>query len=779
MSKSYYFKDQNVFAEDLNNTENSRIEDIKNRIQALLGNSGGIYNDAYSNFSIVKGGVFGRPDEYDQNKNLKVAVRDSSTLFIYPGDAIDASGNPIKIESTKTVELGGEDANYIWTPTTGMNYVKIRYVQSSGSVGLDDQGNQYYTRYYDSYYIEVNGIHPSGSVGNPILLATFTGLGDGSINSGTLFDRRLYTKIITLAGGVIIDPFNNPVPSQITAADHFALVGTGTPSPTNPHGLSITDIGGSLAGDTAHKVQAHINGIIHFDNDTPTLDSFKGTVINNNSPSAAINFAPPSNALLAVGGEIISGSLPPFTGADAYAIAGNGRCEVFAYKDGTIFGVTYTDFLLNYYDDRLSSLGIYHTTGHKQPDYYYLGECTVSAGGNTLVFTDQRTFNTTHPRDIIADFSNAFTPPSSLPKTADLVDNLKMLRYQIGIAIGGHGQDWNNSTSKNTDGSNADSLHKHSHNKLDDIVGTTATAANLVTLTNDVNADSLHKHSHNKLDDIVGTTATAANLVTLTNGSNADSLHKHSHDNLDDITATTATAANLITLTNDSNADSLHKHSHDNLDDITATTATAANLITLTNDSNADSLHKHSHDNLDDITATTATAANLITLTNGSNADSLHTHAPVPFQGSAFKLKLPQTVDTTGGSAILTWTSGSVNTYDYLNMMNDVAGSGSIFLLDDGFYHIDVLVHGTPDSDSGVTNVELILNIGASEIYNQKQGYSGAVNLLRSSFSLSTDIRIEAPTNGFTINVLVTSGGTYQHFTAGDGRFSIRKLSDL
>lgn len=648
MSKSYYFKDQNVFAEDLNNTENSRIEDVKNRTQALLGDSGGIYNNLYSEFSVVKGGIFGRPDEYAENKNLKVGLSDTSTLFIYPGDAIDVDGNHIKVETTKTVELGNEDSNYKWTPTTGTNYIKIKYSQSSGSVGTDDLGNQYYARYYDSYYVEIDGTHPSGSTGNPILLGVFTGLGDGSVSLGTLFDRRLYAKVITTADGVIIDPFRNPVASQITAADHIAAIGTGTPSPNNPHGLSLSDIGGSIEGDTAHKIQAHINGIIHFDNVTSTLNSFKGTVVNNNSPSAAIDFTPPSNALLAVGGAIISGSLPSLSGSDAYALAGNGTYAALVYKSGATSWVPYSDALLNYYDSRLSTPGRYHTTGHKQPDYYYLGQCTVSAGGNTLVFTDGRTFNTTHPEDIIADFSEAVSQPSTaLLATDSLSKNLERIRYQIGIAIGGSGNDWNNATSKNTDGSNADSLHGHNH------------------------------------------------------------------------------------------------------------------------------------DNLHDIDGTTATAANLITLTDGSNADHLHTHAPVPFQGSAFKLKLPQTVDTTGGSAILTWTSGSVNTYDYLNIMNDVAGSGSIFLLDDGFYHIDVLVHGTPDSDSAVTNVELILNIGASEIYNQKQGYSGAVDLLRSSFSLSTDIRIEAPTNGFTINVLVTSGGTYQRFTAGDGRFSIRKLSDL
>jgi len=498
MSKSYYFKDQNVFAEDLNNTENSRIEDVKNRIQALLGNSGGIYNNFYSEFSVVKGGIFGRPDEYVENKNLKVGLSDTSTLFIYPGDAIDVDGNHIKVETTKTVELGNEDSNYKWTPTTGTNYIKIKYSQSSGSVGTDDLGNQYYARYYDSYYVEIDGTHPSGSTGNPILLGVFTGLGDGSVSLGTLSDRRSYAKVITTADGVIIDPFRNPVASQITAADHIAATGSGTPSLKNIHGLSFEDIGGEDFG--LHRIQSHINGIIPYDRQTATLNSFKGNVVNNNTPSAAISFTAPSNAVLSVGGRIISTTLPSLTGASAFALNGNGNYVAFADKNGNTLWVTALTAYNDYFDAILSSTGInpYYTTGHKNSDYYYLGLCTVSAGGNTLSFTDRRSFLTTHLKDIIADFKESTAPPSSpLSLTASLEDTLNRIRHQIGIAITGNSNDWNSATSPLTSGLNADSLHTHSLNHLDDIGGTDINVFNLDTLTAgpSSNADHLHTHS--------------------------------------------------------------------------------------------------------------------------------------------------------------------------------------------------------------------------------------------------------------------------------------------
>lgn len=452
MSQSFYFKDQNVFAEDLNNTESSRIADVKQRVQNLLGSSGGIYADLYSSFSIVKGGIFGRPDEYDQNKNLRVGLSDTSTLFIYSGDAIDVDGNPIRLESTKTVELGNEDSNYIWTPTVGTNYVKLHYTQSSGSVGTDDLGNQYYSRYYDSYYIEINGTHPTGSAGNPILLAIFTGLGDGTVSTGTLFDRRLYAKVITPASGVIIDPFRNPVASQTTVEDHVAATGSGTPSITNPHGLSYVDISGEDVG--LHRIQSHIDGVISYDRETSTLNSFKGTVVNNSSPTAAIDFTTPSNAVLSVGGKIISSTLDSLTGASAFSIGGNDTYAALVYKDGTTSWVLYSTFISTYYDSELgtriddSGVNELLTTGHTNADYYLLGICVVASGGNSLTFTDTRSFLTTHPEDIIADFKeNVSDPTDDLTNTSSLEDTLNRIRYQIGIALAGTGSAWKNTES--------------------------------------------------------------------------------------------------------------------------------------------------------------------------------------------------------------------------------------------------------------------------------------------------------------------------------------------
>ena len=146
----------------------------------------------------------------------------------------------------------------------------------------------------------------------------------------------------------------------------------------------------------------------------------------------------------------------------------------------------------------------------------------------------------------------------------------------------------------------------------------------------------------------VDTTATGAELETLTDGSDADALHAH---------PTNATDSDLST--HDADADAHHAESHD-IASHSDTTATGAELETLT-DGSETALHSHagtgshaathasgqsdelSHDSLAGVSAndhhnethtvvshdTDATGANLDTLTDGSNADALHIHGGV------------------------------------------------------------------------------------------------------------------------------------------------------
>ena len=190
---------------------------------------------------------------------------------------------------------------------------------------------------------------------------------------------------------------------------------------------------------------------------------------------------------------------------------------------------------------------------------------------------------------------------------------------------------------------------------------TTATGAELETLTDGSDADALHAHAVNDTHvagdgsdhaDVAAntvlahaaahtvashsdTTATGAELETLTDGSNADALHTHTGvggHTIASHTDTTATGAELETLTDGSNADALHVHAWSVLTGTPTTLAgygisdTKANFDTALSDGTfmytGDAPTAHtivSHD-------TTGTGAQLTTLTDTSNADALHIH---------------------------------------------------------------------------------------------------------------------------------------------------------
>jgi hypothetical protein len=155
---------------------------------------------------------------------------------------------------------------------------------------------------------------------------------------------------------------------------------------------------------------------------------------------------------------------------------------------------------------------------------------------------------------------------------------------------------------------------------------TSATGAQLDTLTDSSNADALHVHAHsaatgqtandhhNELHTIAShsdTTATGAELETLTDSSDADSLHTHSHAN------TTGQTAN----DHHNEAHTVASHSD--------TTATGAELETLTDGSNADSLHVHSEDIATKrYTVTTYTRAGIQTALNALGADGGEVYMP-------------------------------------------------------------------------------------------------------------------------------------------------------
>ena len=217
----------------------------------------------------------------------------------------------------------------------------------------------------------------------------------------------------------------------------------------------------------------------------------------------------------------------------------------------------------------------------------------------------------------------------------------------------------------------------HTHN-LTEITDVTSSPEELTQLTDGSDADSLHTHKHNDLqnlnegDHLHLTIDDKTNLSILTDGSNADDLHTHDgtggasdHNELnniqggDDDNYYHLKKDSHDKLTDGSNADTLHthhnksnvNHSHNlsNITDVTATnveinraldgigsTVTDINLTNLTNHTNADSLHTHSNlgaipdhnylNGLNDGNYKHLTASQESLLTDGNNADILHSH---------------------------------------------------------------------------------------------------------------------------------------------------------
>lgn len=137
-------------------------------------------------------------------------------------------------------------------------------------------------------------------------------------------------------------------------------------------------------------------------------------------------------------------------------------------------------------------------------------------------------------------------------------------------------------------------------------------------VADDIESSIDHANLDNKTIVSHDTTATGAELDTLTNGSDADALHTHPTNATDaDLTAHEADTTNIHGITDTSDL-ALKSGNVNQLADITSAGADIEDAVTKKHDE-SHTIASHSD--------TTATGAELETLTDGSDADSLHSHA--------------------------------------------------------------------------------------------------------------------------------------------------------
>ena len=361
---------------------------------------------------LSQSGIYGSPADYlDSTKNLYCSKNSAWTIGVAPGTAIDSNGNLIILKSGQDITLNNITNLAKWDDaTSGTKYIKVAYQEASGSLQSDDLGSTFYTRYTDSYQVRINGTEPNIS---EISLGFFTADSNGHI-VGDLTDTRQYCRTITPASAVILDPVLEPTKSLgwISVEDHVLATGHATPTVTNPHGQTLSDLGYVGQDISDHERYSHTNGIVLLARDTNTLNSYKGFAYNTATPF--IQFNAPVNALTLVNGTMSSGSIPilyvstVLTDGDYWVVVNSSGIPSFVKKHLLPWDLN---------------------DPHVNQQYLLMGSASVTSSRTNISYCDMRRFFSTSPYDIRADFTEVIAD-SKLPMgaSASIVDNMNRLR---------------------------------------------------------------------------------------------------------------------------------------------------------------------------------------------------------------------------------------------------------------------------------------------------------------------------------------------------------------
>jgi hypothetical protein len=488
MERSNFFGDQLVTDVDLNNIETTTASQIVLREQASLNTSGGMgkgIGGVYV-YPTDKGGVFGSAVDYlNTSKNLYPDPASSVQIIVAAGQALDGAGNFINVTTPQTINKGDTgDNSWASTPLV-YNYVKIRYRETSDSVGANDAGDQFYTRYYDSFSIIIDGNAPV--IGTDVILGQFMSDSGGAIT--VIQDCRTYVRTNVPADSVFMDPTVTPVATFHTVEDHVAAVGTGTPSITNPHGLTGADIGVTdpLIGVIQHRQDSHVNGIVVGDTSfIGTLQSYSASIVSNTPVlgTDSLVFTNPANAALIVDGNVLTTPLNSIVSDSAPSTG-----DMWVVYDKTLaaaYFVPVADLIFDPSNPRATE------------QYVLLASASVDPVTHSITnVADLRTFNAMSQYDIQTDYNETVSTASVLSRETtthinSLVDNLARMRAQIGVALNGTASVWEpGSPSPLTVGatSNADPFHTHA--SLATSAAVSAAISQLDTTIHDITSGSI------------------------------------------------------------------------------------------------------------------------------------------------------------------------------------------------------------------------------------------------------------------------------------------------
>jgi len=183
---SIFFEDQQIFSQDLNNIEHSKLRIIRESLVAMMYQPG-VAIDSLSDTA------------------LKVIYIDTEHFTINPGVAIDSFGRLIYVPSDTSASGSTTTDPYyhpVWPSRQNIvhnqlpeavttYYVNIYYTMQQDIAETDDKKGAHYTREYDSYRIACENSIPSDD-SDGICLASFQVDTDGDIvgGSGSINDIR-------------------------------------------------------------------------------------------------------------------------------------------------------------------------------------------------------------------------------------------------------------------------------------------------------------------------------------------------------------------------------------------------------------------------------------------------------------------------------------------------------------------------------------------------------------------------------------------------------------
>lgn len=513
MQRANYFPYQYVSIDDLNYTESSKIEEIQRHTTALLGYTPGgpmrgviAHSKTSTSLQVVETTFSG-----DHFTGLQVTL----------GAGITSDGDLIIVSESVSMVPGGVSNFYTWPlMEEGLfYYVKIKYAETSGSVGSDREGNTYYKRYYPSFHIDVETT--STTTSDQLILASFEGA--YTTEGVNLSDERNFIRTNAWSKNVHLDE----VPESLdtvhnTLHDHIVATGSATPSNTNPHGLSISDILGDSDDHDAivHTRAAHSAGLVSktgvyasgFDN------SYKPHIADASDDLLFFDGLA-DNMALYINGQLTTQTLDSITSLDIFNSAEQGEGYYYVYTTGENSQVL---------TKKIDNAGFPNWDNYQDGDKFILCKVRVTNEGHSFSFAaadfvDLRKFYTASPYRMQVDPTESDSY-NTVSNGDNVVTNLNRIRYAIKRILGyadDEFQKWLLAPAKTI----------------------AAMSTLLDTLVGYFNKTTGHKHlgvangdapklSANAADWMTGISTdnvNSTNLVSLTNGavSNVSNLHTH------------------------------------------------------------------------------------------------------------------------------------------------------------------------------------------------------------------------------------------------------------